>query len=60
MIDQPKRIDTDTVIQIKYKAEISNNKKFLNLYLNGVKIVLIPSAAPEAAKEYEDPDDVPF
>lgn len=60
VIEQPKRVDTDTVIQIKYKAEVSNNKKFLNLYLNGVKIVLIPNAAPPESKEYEDVDDVPF
>jgi len=60
-IDPPRRIDIDTEVQIKYKLVANNNGKYLNCYLNEIKIVRIPNKAeePTVPADYED-DDVPF
>lgn len=61
-IDPPKWINNGTKIQIKYKFQVSTCGRYLNVYLNAVKIVEIPpkEEAAEKAAEYENPDDVPF
>ncbi|MCK5617020.1 hypothetical protein KAR91_84945 [Candidatus Pacearchaeota archaeon] len=64
-IAQPRMVARGTHIRIKYKAGVSGNGKYLNLYLNGVQIISIPSQAGEsdaasAQRDIEDPDDVPF
>jgi hypothetical protein len=62
-IPKPRQVNKGTQVRVKFKAEASNNGKFLNLYLNGVQIVSVPSSsgADDKKPEWEDPlEDLPF
>jgi hypothetical protein len=63
-IERPRRLDTGTEVQVKYIMKVSPTGKYLNCYLQGIKIHKIPAKneAPDGGKgtEYEDPDAVPF
>lgn len=60
-IEAPHRLERGTEIQVMYKLGVGKGGNYLNGYLNGIKIVNIPSksAFPVAGGD-DDWEDVPF